>query len=80
MTGDIAVATYINGEDMVIVFGAAVNNTVEYLDEFCGYLKIDPPSKLDSNTTIAQAICDYIDDTIGQMLSGFAAMAQSYDY
>ena len=80
MTGDIAVATYINGEDMVIVFGAAVNNTVEYLDEFCGYLKIDTPSKLDSNTTIAQAICDYIDDTIGKMLSGFSAMAQSYDY
>ena len=81
LTGDICVATYINGENLVIVIGASVNNTVEYLDEFCGYLGIPSPSKLDSNTMVAQALCDTIDNTIGSMLAAFSSYATtSYDY
>ncbi len=79
ITGSISVATYINGENMVVIIGGAVNNDPEYLDEFCGNLGIPTPSSLSSNTMIAEAICDYVDDTIGSMLSSFAAMS-SYDF
>lgn len=79
MTGDICIATYINGENLVVVIGGSVNNTVEYLDEFCGYLGIPSPSKLGSNTMVAEAICDTIDDTIGAMLGAFASY-DAYDY
>ena len=73
LTGDLCIATYINGENMVVVIGASVNNATEFLDEFCGDLGISSPSSLDSNTMVAEAICDYIDNTVGAMLSAFAA-------
>ncbi len=79
LTGDLAVATYINGENVVVLIGMGINNTTEYLDEFCGDLGLSSPSKLPSNPEIAESICDTIDDTLGSMLSSFAALA-SYDY
>ena len=79
LTGDLAVATYINGENVVVLIGVGVNNTTEYLDEFCGDLGLSSPSKLPSNPEIAESICNTIDDTLGSMLSSFAALA-SYDY
>ena len=79
LTGDICIATYINGENVVVVIGASVNNSAEYLDEFCGYLGIPSPSKLGSNTMVAEAICETIDDTIGAMLGAFASY-DAYDY
>ena len=79
LTGDICIATYINGENLVVVIGGSVSNTVEYLDEFCGYLGIPSPSKLGSNTMVAEAICETIDDTIGAMLGAFASY-DAYDY
>lgn len=77
LEGCVGVAVYISGENMVIVMGAGVNNAPDYLDEFCGDLGIASPSKLESNAMIAQAICDYVDDTLGSMLSSFAALATS---
>lgn len=79
LTGDLAVATYINGENVVVLIGMGINNTTEYLDEFCGDLGLSSPSKLPSNPEIAESICDTIDDTLGSMLSSFAALA-AYDY
>jgi len=79
LTGDICIATYINGENVVVVIGASVNNSAEYLDEFCGYLGIPSPSKLGSNTMVAEAICETIDNTIGAMLGAFASY-DAYDY
>ena len=80
LEGCVCVAVYISGENMVIVMGAGVNNAPDYLDEFCGDLGIASPSKLESNAMIAQAICDYVDDTLGSMLSSFAALATSSDF
>ena len=79
LTGDLAVATYINGENVVVLIGMGINNTTEYLDEFCADLGLSSPSKLPSNPEIAESICDTIDDTLGSMLSSFAALA-AYDY
>ena len=79
LTGDLAVATYINGENVVVLIGMGINNTTEYLDEFCGDLGLSSPSKLPSNPEIAESICDTLDDTLGSMLSSFAALA-AYDY
>ena len=75
LTGDLAVATYINGENVVVLIGMGINNTTEYLDEFCGDLGLSSPSKLPSNPEIAESICDTLDDTLGSMLSSFAALA-----
>lgn len=80
LTGDICIATYINGENVVVVIGVGVNNTTEYLDEFCGYLGIPTPSDLPSNTAVAEAVCEKIDDTIGTLLASFASMYASYGY
>lgn len=76
LTGNVSVATYINGENMVVLVGAAVNNTTVSLDDFCGYIGLQSPSKLDSNAEVAQSIMDYIDDTVGALIGAFASYAE----
>lgn len=75
LTGNVCLATYINGENMVIVMGAGVNNTTASLDDFCGYIGLQSPSKLDSNPEVAQSIVDYIDNTVGALIGAFASYA-----
>lgn len=79
MTGSASLAFYVKGENVVIVINCNVNEDASFCNDFCSELGVDDPSKLPSNTMVAESICDYIDDTFGSMISGFAAMA-SYDY
>ena len=79
MTGSVSLAFYVKGENVVIVLNCNINEDASFCNEFCSELGVDDPSKLSSNATVAEAICDYIDNTFGSMLSGFAAMA-AYDY
>ena len=79
LNGGLDAAFYINGENIVIVFGVNINEDPEFLNDLCSELGIADPSKLSSNEAVAQGIIDYIDDTFGSMIAGFSAMA-SYDY
>ena len=79
MSGDIAVATYVNGENVVVIIAASINQDAEFADEFCSTLGVDNPVDVAANPEIAQGTMDYIDDTLGSLIASFAAMS-SYDY
>lgn len=78
VSGGIDTAVYINGENMVVIIGINVNDDPTYLNDVCSELKLADPSSLPANEEAAQGLVDYIDDTIGQLMSGMGAM--SYDY
>lgn len=78
LSGDIAVATYVNGENVVLVMGVSIGHEPQLLDDFCSELTIDNPVTVDANPDVASGIMDYVDDTFGSMLSGFMAMGASF--
>lgn len=72
LSGDLAVAVYVKGQNIVIVVGSALNQDADLLPTFCSKLGVGDPLKVDSNELIAEGLCDYIDDKVGTLL-GLAA-------
>ena len=76
ISGNICVASYMKGENLVVVIGAGLNSDTATLDSFCSDLGIASPSKVSANAELAQAIMDMLDDQLGSMLRMFS----SYEY
>jgi len=77
LTGCVGVAFYIKGENAVVILGAEVNSDESFIDDFCSELSVGNPCDLPSNVTVAESLCDYIDDSFGPMISMFASYASA---
>lgn len=78
MTGSASIAFYVKGENVILVLNLNINEDPSFCNDFCSELGVADPSKLPSNTMLAESICDYLDDTLGSMLTGYMSMATSY--
>ncbi|MBR1797302.1 MAG: hypothetical protein IJ757_04740 [Clostridiales bacterium] len=75
LTGDIGVYVHAEGVNIVVVVVGNVNVDAELGPDFCSNLGISNPTDVDPNEDFATAICDVVDDTVGQMIALIAAFS-----
>ncbi len=62
LTGDISVAIYVADGNILIVGGASLNGTADYIDEFCSTIGVDDPTDLPSSQVVIDGLIETMDD------------------
>ncbi|MCR5592526.1 MAG: hypothetical protein K6F79_02085 [Saccharofermentans sp.] len=75
LTGNLCVAVYAKGENIVIVVGFSIGSDVTLLDSFCSDLGVQSPSKVPANADLPVAIMDAVDDSLGSLMSMYSTYA-----
>ena len=71
LSGNISVATYIKGENCLIVIGGSLGSPASEVDAFCSKIGVASPSKIPVNQDIPGAFMDAVDDSFGSLSSAF---------
>lgn len=69
ISGNICVSYQISGNNLIVVFGVAFNSKGDCLNDMCGKLGIDNPSKLKTNQDFAESIIESIMDSAMKYMS-----------
>ena len=69
VSGNICVSYQISGNNLIVVFGVAFNSKGDCLNDMCGKLGIDNPSKLKTNQVFAESIIESIMDSAMKYMS-----------
>ena len=69
ISGNICVSYQISGNNLIVVFGVAFNSKGDCLNDMCGKLGIDNPSKLKTNQVFAESIIESIMDSAMKYMS-----------
>lgn len=71
MTGDISLAVYYEGENVLIVFGGSVNSDDGTFSDLCNELNVDDPSEVPSNETVIGSLMESLDDYASIITSSY---------
>lgn len=72
MTGDISLAVYYEGENVLIVFGGSVNSDDDTFSDFCNELNVDDPSGVPTNETVIASLMESLDDYASIFASSYS--------
>ena len=74
ISGNFCISYQISGNNLIVVIGAALNSKCDSLNDVCGKLGIDNPSKLKTNEEFTETVIDSL------LSSAAKYMAYAYDF